>query len=47
MSYLSIFINDKLAFEYDLSKTLDDSQLAFLDKMDSVTTAVVAVIEHV
>jgi len=34
MSYLSIFINDQLAFEHDLSKSLDTNQLAFLDKMD-------------
>ena len=34
MSYLSIFINDQLAFEHDLSKSLDANQLAFLNKMD-------------
>ena len=35
MSNLSILINDQLVFEYDRSTELDESQLAFLDKMDS------------
>ena len=34
MSHLNIFINDQLAFEYDLSTTLNTNQLAFIDKMD-------------
>lgn len=34
MNKLSLFVNDQLAFEYDRSTELDDSQLAFLDKID-------------
>jgi hypothetical protein len=34
MNTLSVYINDQLAFEYDRATTLDEKQLAFLDKMD-------------
>ena len=33
--YLTIFINDESVFEYECGQSLEDKQLAFLDKMDS------------
>lgn len=35
MNTLGIFINDQLAFEYDLTIPLNAQQLEFIDKMDS------------
>lgn len=34
MKKMSVFVNDAIAFEYDKEITLDDSQLAFLERMD-------------
>ena len=34
MNQLSIFVNDKLVFEYDKNTPLEDNKLAFLDDMD-------------
>ena len=35
MNTLSIYINDELAYDYDRTAVLNDSQRAFLDKMDT------------
>ena len=35
MNFLSIFINDQLAYEYDRTTELDENQQAYLDKMDT------------
>lgn len=34
MKLLSIFANDKLIYEFDKARELDERQIAFLDKMD-------------
>ena len=33
--YLTVYINDQPAFEYDRETSLEDAQLEFLDKMDA------------
>jgi len=35
MNKLAIFVNNENVFEFDKNTTLEDQQLAFLDKMDS------------
>lgn len=34
MKLLTVFANDDIVYEYDKDKTLDEKQLAFLDKID-------------
>lgn len=35
MSKITLFVNEKVAFDFDKDMALDESQLSFLDKMDS------------
>jgi len=35
MSKIILLVNDKVAFDFDKDMSLDESQLTFLDKMDS------------
>lgn len=35
MSKIILYVNEKIAFEFDKDMSLDESQLSFLDKMDS------------
>ena len=35
MNKLAVFVNNELVFEFDRDLTLEDQQLAFLDKVDS------------
>ena len=35
MNKLTVFINNEVVFEFDRDITVDDQQLAFLDRMDS------------
>jgi len=35
MDKLTVFINNEIVFEYDRDLTIEDQQLAFLDRMDA------------
>jgi len=35
MKNLTIFVNDKVVYEYERDSTIEEQQLAFLDKMDA------------
>jgi hypothetical protein len=35
MDKLAVFINNEIVFEYDRDQTIEDQQLAFLDRMDA------------